>query len=231
MTTTFSMTLGLVKARALALVDAVADGASPTANDLLTAGEAINLILKEWASKGLKPWAVSNISFPFVASKVSWTIGPTGDVTPNRPQVILDAWWQDSNQQVFPMFPCSKERFFKLSPRNQTGQPTNWYYDAQLINGVFHPWPLCLDANGTFYATCQFALQDAVNDVDPIQVAPSVFNALVWATAYDLCGMYKPHPDVWDRIEKRATLLVNEAMNLEEEQGSVQFQPAPRYGR
>lgn len=226
MTTTFDVDRDGLINDTLRLMGVLSDGEAAGATDLTNCSRTLNLLLKEWAENGKKPWAIRTVTTPFVASKVSWTIGPTGDITPDRPQTVLSSWWENAQGQRFPMFPVDRDRYQRLSPKNQTSSsPTNWYYDAQLTNGVWAPWPLCAGTNGTFYIDAQFALEDVLLGTDKIKVAPSTFNAVKWGLANELLTEYGVHPDIAKIIAIRAPLKVAAAADLEEEQGSVRFQP------
>lgn len=230
MTTTFSVTRDDVINASLRLLGVLAEGETASTEDLTNCAQAMNILLKKWADQGYKGWLYVNVSFPFVASREFWTVGPTGQVVTNRPQRVADAWWETSTGERQAMFMLERERFFKLSPKNQTSTaPTNWYYDPQLDNGLFYPWPQCLDTNGTFYLSCQRPIEDILAGGSVVQVPQTWYAALKWNLADEVGLEYRPHPDVLDRIERKAPLYLAQCSNLEEEQGSVMFTPGP-YG-
>lgn len=232
MTTTFSVTRDDVINASLRLLGVLAEGETASAEDLTNCAQAMNILLKKWADQGYKGWLYATASFPFVASREFWTVGPTGQVVTNRPQRIADAWYEQTVSggltQRFPMFMLERERFFKLSPKDQTSTaPANWYYDPQLDNGLFYPWPLCLDTNGTFFISVQRPIEDILAGANVVQIPQTWYAALKWNLADEVGLEYRPHPDVLDRIERKAPLYLASCSNLEEEQGSIMFTPGP----
>lgn len=230
MSTTFSVSRDDCIKAALRLLGHLAEGETPSSEDLTNGAQALNILFKTWADKGYKAFCYRNYSFAFVAAKVSWTVGPAGDVNVDRPQRIADAWWQDSNGLRSPLKPLERERFYRLSPATQQGTPVNYYYDAQLSLGVFYPWPIPLDTNGTFYISVQRPIDDISAGGDPVLLPQTWFRAVKWCLADELGLEYRPHPDVLDRIDKKAERYIMEAADLEEEQGSIYLQPASNGG-
>lgn len=229
MTTTFSVTRDEVINASLRLLGVLAEGETASAADLTNCAQAMNILLKKWADQGYKGWLYATASFPFVANREFWTVGPTGQVVTNRPQRVAEAWYEQTlgtQTQRFPMFPLERERFFKLSPKDQTTtSPTNWYYDPQLDNGLFYPWPRCQDTNGTFFISVQRPIEDILAGGAVVQIPQTWYAALKWNLADEVGLEYRPHPDVLDRIERKAPLYLASCSNLEEEQGSVMFTP------
>lgn len=229
MTTTFSITRDQLITQALQLLGHLGEGEVASGQDLTDCSLAMNSMFKSWADQGYKGWLYSNISFAFVANREFWTLGPTGQVTPNRPQRVADAWYEQtvgSQTYRYPMFPLEREKFFKLSPKDQASTaPTNWYFDAQLDNANWYPWPRCQDTNGTFFLSVQRPIEDILAGNAVVQLPVTWLVAAKWGLADEVGLMYRPHPDVLDRIEKRAPEKLRACSNLEEEQGSINFTP------
>lgn len=229
MTTSFSVTRDQVIGASLGLLGVLQEGQPPSSQQLIDCALAMNVLLKTWADQGKKGWLYRNISFPWVIDREFWTIGPGGQVTPNRPQTVVDAWWENpTTGERQSMFMLERERFFKLSPKTQSSTaPTNWYYDAQITNGNWYAWPRPSIDTNSFYLSCQMPIEDILTGAAAVNVPQTWYRALIWNLADEVGLNYRPHPDVLDRIERKAPIFLAACSNLEEEQGSVYFQPNP----
>lgn len=235
MSTTLTITCDELCTASLRVLGKVGEGEAPSAEDLINLRQALNLLFKAWADKGYKGFLYETITRAFVAAAPSYLLGPAAVPTTNRPQRVSAAWWTDVNNNKQTIFMVAKETFDRLTPRNQSGvAPTNAWYDAQLTNGIFNVWPVPDNANGTLFISAQKQFEDIPNGATTLQIPQPWFLAAKWALADEVGLEYRPHPDVLDRVQQKATKYLYDAANLEEEQESVMFKPSPftgYYGR
>ena len=96
MSTNYSITRDQIIVSALRKLGVVepADTASTIdANIVTNCAQALNLMVKQWMTEGIKLWTVTEMTFSLVASQTSYTVGPSGaDVTNDKPLKIIQAW-------------------------------------------------------------------------------------------------------------------------------------------
>lgn len=227
MSATYSVTRDQVIKAAMQVCQALGQGEGPTSTDLTDATLYLNIMLKHWDTLGYKNWLYQTITFPCVANQTSYTIGETGgpNVLNARPVRVPQAYTLDSNNIKIQMNPLSKQMFEMLTPLNQQGPANSYFYDPQLIKGIFYPWPVPTDTSRTWYLVCQRPISDIVNGGDTFDVPQEWYIALVWGLA-DLAKLVWGTPtDVMDRIEKQAANFLNMAADFSEEDASLQFMP------
>jgi hypothetical protein len=231
MTTSFSVSKDDVIKAALQCAGVLAAGESPGAQDTLDITVLLQSMLKYWAEKGLKPWCYRTISWASTGAS-SYTVGPTGVVTPDRPIRILQAWVRDTNNNDQPLGILEKQRFDILTPKTQTGTPNSIFYDAQIPNGVMYPWPIpaALATSGlTFYTSIQKSIEDlGVAGNSTFDLPQMWYLPLIWNLAEQLIPGWPVEERTAVRIERNAAKYLEDVADFGEEQGSIFMQPSPQ---
>ena len=234
MTATFSVTSDDIVKGAMKICGALSPVESAVSQELVDGRFALNLMLKSWAQEGYKGWLYQTKTFPFVASKPSWTLAEAGaDVTMARPERIAQAWWADLTvpPNSTPMIQLTREQYNRLTPKLQIGTPNSWYYDPQLVAGVFYPWPLCLNTQGTFYISVQRPIDDLTSGSSTFDIPQVAYLALQYGLAQQWGILaFRCDERTAGRIDKWAPIYIAKAMDYTEEDGSVYFQPNPQGG-
>jgi hypothetical protein len=235
MTATFSVTCDQVVSAAIGLTGAIAGGETADATELNDGRFNLNVILKGWADKGYKGWLYQTKSFPVVLNQPSYTIGESGaNVTNVRPERIAQAWWGDTAtpQNTTPMTGLAREQFNRLTPKLSPGTPTSWYYDPQLLRGVFYVWPVPNAANiQDLLISLQRPINDLTSGSDTFDIPQQVYKAVTFCLARDWAIFsFRTDERMARRIESRADMYEADAMNYQEEDASVYFTPNPQGG-
>lgn len=232
MTTTFSVTKDDVVKAAMQLGNLLAEGQSPSATQTTDATVFLQAMLKFWAVKGLKPWVYNTINFASTGA-ASYTIGPSGVVTPDRPLRVLQGWWRDPNGFDTPMSLLEKQRWDRTTPKSQAGLPNSFFYDAKIPNGVYYPWPVptALASSGvTFYLSIQKHIEDlAAAGGSTFDIPQTWYLALIYGLA-EFMIPWGVEERTARRIEKKAPDFLEAAADFTEEEGSSYFQPNPQGG-
>ena len=239
MSSTFTITRDETINAALRALGVLSEGAVANATQLSDCSQALNILLKSWAQKGYKGWLYRTVTFPFVASLGTYTMGPSGaTVTTDRPLRIATAWWQSTGTFTnrVPMVPVALADFNALTPSNQTGQPTTWNYQATFTApattalGTFRVWPAPLTTDGNFGVSVQRPIDDITTGANSVDVPQTLFAAMKFGLA-DAVGLdYGADERILNRVEKKAAIAIAEAFDFEEEDSSVFFQPNPQGG-
>lgn len=84
----------------------------------------------------------------------------------NRPLDILSMRILNSTGTERPMMKISREEYFNKVNKDTTGEPTQFYYDADTVTGAVHLWPTADDVSDRIEMTYQRTLQDFDNATD-----------------------------------------------------------------
>ncbi len=75
----FNRTRDQIIAGALRLIEAIAAGETPSAEEVTDATEALNMMVKEWRAQGLHLWATAEATLFLTKGTAKYTLGPNGD--------------------------------------------------------------------------------------------------------------------------------------------------------
>lgn len=131
--------------RALQLIGVVAEGQTPTAQQLQDALYTCNEILDSWNNNGNLQFAFKFVSFPVGNSQMIYTIGPGGDFdVPERPVFIEYARFQQQTNPIvnFPLQIINYDMWASIRVEQiQTTIPVYLYYEPQFPLGNIYLWP------------------------------------------------------------------------------------------
>lgn len=231
--TNISYTAGDIINSALQTIRVVASGESATAAETNDALAMLEKLLKHWGPKGLKRFLKKNKSMALTAATASYTLGPSGTITMDRPIAVHSIYRRDSNSYDQTLTPMSREEYRELSDKTSTGAPTQYFYDPTLTNGTLYVWPVPTAADATEY-TLELNYRKQVDDADATTNDIEIPQEWYLAAVFGLAALLIPSYDVPDRTANRVEryaekyLAEAEASDIEFDT-SIFFQPAPRY--
>lgn len=232
----------IIKA-ALRKLRVIGIGETPTTEDYTNLAFALNMLLKELDTEGYLSWVYQTIAIPFVASQTTYTIAEAGtpDFTGYRPVKIAHVWRRDGSTPPIdtPMSPLSRQQYDQMTPKAQTGVPTNWYYDPQLGNTVggatslptVYVWPTPLDTTYTMYLCIQRPIQDIATTNPSTQnfdVTQEWFRTLQWMLADEVSHDYEVDLATLQDIRSVANGLRKKLADFSQEDASIILQPDPQ---
>ena len=230
--TDFSMTAGDVVTKALKQCGIGLNGETPTAQETNDALESLNILMKVYAKKGLKIFLKGNQSITLVASKSNYTLGPSGDVTMDRPIEIESAYRRDSNSADTIMTIFSRDEYRNLSDKTSAGTPINLYFNKQLTNSEIDIWPVPTSSDASEY-TLEISYRKPADDADAttddIEFPPEWYRTLIWNLAEEEMESYDLPDKKQRRIKAKAKITLKEAESTDiGDNTSVYFQPNKR---
>lgn len=230
--TNFNMTAGEIVSSALKQCGIGLNSEVPKAHEINDAMEDLNIIIKAWSKKGLKLWAMGNQSIPLVADKLTYTLGPTGDIVMDRPLELQSAYRSDTDDNDTQMTIFSREEYRMLSNKSSEGAPLQIYYDAQLDNAVMNIWPVpnATDAaEFTIELSWRKPIDDADVTTDDLEFPSEWYRALKWNLTQEIMVAYDLPENRQRRISKLARDSLKDAEASDSSQNtSVFFQPNKR---
>ena len=238
MSTNYSITRDEIILSALRKLGAVepADTAATVDPYIITnCAQALNLMVKQWMTEGIKLWTVQEITFPLVLAQTAYTVGPSGcDITNDKPLRILQTWIRNTvlNPDIdIPLNILSRQEYNTLGSKFSTGTTNSIWLNPGLTSSTVKLF-LTPDATAVATYTVYMVVQKPINDINSATSVPEFPNewmqALVWGLADQLALEYglpvNHRQEVLMKAEKYRELLVD--WDIENE--SVFFTPDAR---
>jgi len=229
-TYSFSMTRDDVIGAALRTLGAFGSQDTIPAADITNCAQALNILVKSWPLKGLPLWCVLEVTVPCVVGQGTYTLGPANPSSPLRPLRILDAFLRNTNNGNTDVILQVESRYdfdmlgFKASP----GIPNQLFYDPQATNGLVTLYNVPNLTGYELHVVIQRQIQDFNLAADNPDMPAEAFQALKWGLANELVLEYGNPQLNLAKIEKNATMYLNDLMAFEQEFASVYFTPATR---
>lgn len=108
-----------------------------TGYDLKTARRSLNLMLADWANRGLNRWTIEQTSVSLVQGTAAYSLGTdTIDIL----SAVVRTNAGESNQQDISISRVSRQEFLNIPTKNTQARPTEFYVDRQ-INPSVNVWP------------------------------------------------------------------------------------------
>jgi hypothetical protein len=244
-TTSFIVSRDDIIKAALQQIVALKGGATLSSNDNTIASFGLNMIIKNLAIKGWLLWCYQNASNTLAVGTQSYDIGPAngvGTFNVARPLRIAQAWRQDANNLRTPLIQLARNDFYMLSPSDQVGIPTNFYYDPKVLAsstatavpnvGTISIWPVTNVTGYTLYISYQRPIQDidatGSSSSQNFDLPQEWFLPLTYALAAYLGPIYSVNLSKVNMLQQRADQYIEEVANFSREESSVYFTLDPQ---
>lgn len=245
-TTAFIVSRDDIIKKALRLIGALGAGDSVTTEDNTNAAFALNILVKNWATKNYLLWLYQTASTTLVSGTQTYDIGPangTGTFNVARPLRIAQAWVLDANNIRYPVTQLSRSDFQLLSPSNQAGAfPVNFYYDPKVLAsstatavpnvGTISTWPVCNTTGYTLYISYERPIQDVATtsgaSTENFDLPQEWYLPLAWQLAADLAPEYSVNLQKTSFLTAKAEKYLEDVVDWSREESSVYFTVDPQ---
>lgn len=227
--TTFSVTRNDLINSSLRKLGVLAQGETPTTDQVTEAAFALNLLVKSWEADGMPLWALRTISVPLQASVNTYTIGPAGcAITNDKPLKVIQAWNRTTDSNVdIPMRLITKQEYAILGNKTSLGTPSQVYYEPLRDTGVIRVFPTpdsTTATSKTLYITYQKPYDDFTSGTDNPDFPQEWYDAIVYGLALRLAPEYGIPGESRVLLGKEAEAAKQLAMSFGTEEGSLYFQ-------
>ena len=194
-----------------------------TGYDLKTANRSLNLMLAEWANRGLNQWTINQKTLPMVKDTTSYTIDTTN---PTATIDVLDVFIRETMGGVstdVPLTRMSRSEYANLSTKTSTGKPNQYFVDKQ-INPTITVWP-APDQTSKYdlYLNVRSRMDDADAGANTLQVPFRFYPCLAAGLAYYIALKRAP-----EKVAMLKQLYEEEFERaLSQDQDRVSFRVAP----
>jgi len=225
--TDFSITRDDIIKRALRLIGVLAQGETPTTDQVTEAAFALNGLVKAWQTDGLPLWALKTYAVPLTAGVASYRIGISQIVNTPKPLKVSQAWNHNTTSNVdIPMRILTKQEYNMLGNKTSSGNPIQIYYDPQREYGDLYlfPVPSASDVGNTINIVYQRPFEDFDATTDEPDFPQEWFDAITYGLACRLAPEYGVAMTDRKLLWQEMTIIKQDALNFGLEEGSLFFQ-------
>ena len=194
-----------------------------TAYDLKTARRSLNLLLAEWANRGLNQWTIQEKTVAMVKDTTTYNVdSSTGTATID----VLDAFVRqtvNSETSDLQMTRLSRSEYSSVPNKSTTGTPLQFFIDKQITPTIsVYPTP---DASSTY--TVHMNVLTRMDDVDAatdtLQMPFRFYPCLAAGLAYYIS--IKKSPEKTGMLKQLYEEEFQRAMESDEDRASVKITP------
>ena len=191
-----------------------------TGYDLKTAKRSLNLMLADWANRGLNQWTIEQRTQALAASDGEYSLGT--DVID-----ILSVVVRRSSTD-FNMTRISRSEFLSIPTKTTTGRPTQYFLDRQVTPNL-KIWPIPENSTDVLHYDALTRIQDADTMQNTMEVPFRFYPCLASGLAYYIAIKKAP-----DRIQLLKTAYEEDfarAMAEDRDRSSFNISPSLQYYR
>lgn len=226
--TDFSVTRDDIIKRALRLVGALAQGETPTTDQVTEAAFALNGLVKAWQADGMPLWAIKTTNIPLAAGTSVYEIGVGKTVNVAKPLKVIQAWNHNTTSNIdIPIRIITRQEYNILGNKTSSGNPIQVFYDPQTSSGFLSVFPVpstVEQSANTISIVYQRPFEDFDVSTDIPDFPQEWYDAVTYGLACRLAPEYGvPIPDrktLWQEM----TIIKQDALNFGLEEGSLYFQ-------
>ena len=194
-----------------------------TGYDLKSAQRSLNLMLAEWANRGLNQWTVLQKTVAMVKDTVTYNIDSTNATAPID---VLDAFMREtvnSENTDLPMTRISRSQYSSLPNKSTTAKPNQFTIDKQLSPTIsVYPAP---DKSSTYTLVMNVLtrMDDADVGANTMQMPYRFYPCLAAGLAYYIS--LKKAPERTGMLKQLYEEEFSRAMDMDEERASFRIAP------
>tara|TARA_R110000796_G_scaffold1576_2_gene6240 strand:- start:13361 stop:14056 length:696 start_codon:yes stop_codon:yes gene_type:complete len=194
-----------------------------TGYDLKSATRSLNLMLAEWANRGLNQWTITQKSIPMIQGTVTYNVD---SVNPTATIDVLDVFIRQTiggETTDMPLSRLSRSEYSNLSIKTTTGKPNQYFIDKQ-ISPTITIWP-SPDSSSTYTVLCNVLtrMDDADVGANTLEMPFRFYPCLAAGLAYYMALKRSP-----DKVSMLKQLYEEEFERaLSQDQTRVSFRVAP----
>tara|TARA_R100000664_G_scaffold33831_2_gene52236 strand:- start:72 stop:767 length:696 start_codon:yes stop_codon:yes gene_type:complete len=198
-----------------------------TGYDLRTAKRSVNLMLAEWANRGLNQWTIKEVDITMVKDTSTYNIDSTNATAPID---VLDAYVRETINSVttdFPLNKISRAEYANLSVKTTSGKPNQVFVNKQTTPTIT-VWPVP-DKNSTYTVRLNVLtrMDDVDGAVDTVDMPFRFFPCFVAGLAYYIS--MKKAPERTGMLKQVYEEEFTRALSQDEPRTSLRI--APNLGR
>lgn len=217
--------------RALRMVGAYASSDSARPEQVSDATDALNMMLKAWQIENhlwLKKFAVLTLvngqnSYQLGAGSSDICVYQGTATAVDRPTRIFSATRKQSSGSEVSIISTSRSDFHALPNKATQGRVVQYYYDPQLVLGVFSVWPTPDVSGDTIILSLDRPLQDVLADTDTYDMPQEWTDCLCYGLALRIAPEYGLSLSERQLLAQEYTAFKQPLLDYDRENTSVFF--------
>jgi len=194
-----------------------------TGYDLKTANRSLNLMLAEWANRGLNQWTIAKKTVDMVSGTATYNIDSTNSTAPID---VLDVFIRETTGTEttdISMTRLSRSEYSNIATKSSTGRPNQFLIDKQL-SPTITVWPTPdSSSNYTVHMNVLTRMDDADSATNTMEVPFRFYPCLTAGLAYYLS--MKKAPQLTPQLKGIYDEEFNRAMAADEDRASFRIAP------
>jgi len=196
-----------------------------TSYDARTIKRSLNLLLADWANRGLNQWTIQQNSITMTEGTLSYDLDSTN---PKAVIDVVDAFLRrttDGKDTDYSMQRIGRAEYANIPNKSSKARPIQIFVDKQ-ITPKMYVWPAPENSTDVIYVNCLTRMDDADGLVNTVEMPFRFYPALAAGLAYYLS--LKKAPDRIDILKGLYEEEFRRAADTDEDRVSVQISPALR---
>jgi len=237
-TSTYSITRDEIILTALRKLGAVEPGdtaATIDSNIVTNCAQALNLMVKQWMTEGIKLWTVIEYTITPVTNQSEYIIGPSGpDLVADRPLRLIQGVIRNIAVTPYvdtPLQILSKQEYMTLGSKFSTGIANSVYLNPGSTSAsvkLFLTPDVATSTNYVIILTCQRPIYDISTATTVPDFPNEWMQALVWGLADQLSLEFGLPINHRQEVMLRAEKYKDQLTSWDVENESTFFQPDSR---
>ena len=211
---------------ALRKLGVLSEGVSANSDQLLTASQALNSLMKTLEAKGMPIWAINEYSFTTSTNISTYSIGAGLTLNTPAPLRVVQAYRVESANGVnIPMNIYDHYNFNLLPINSVSSEPITLFYQPFITSGTIKLWPTPADATTTIKIVYQRPFEDVVVGANNIDFPSYWTDAIIYHLARRLAPEYGTSKEDRSILAAEAKDFTDEALSFGTEEGSLFLSP------
>tara|TARA_R100000654_G_scaffold24991_1_gene48204 strand:+ start:71 stop:766 length:696 start_codon:yes stop_codon:yes gene_type:complete len=194
-----------------------------TGYDLKSARRSLNLMLAEWANRGLNQWTIAEKTVAMVKDTKTYNIDSTNATAPID---VLDVFIRETlgtETTDIPMSRLSRSEYSNISTKSTIGKPNQFFINKQ-ITPTISVWP-SPDKSSTYtvHMNVLTRMDDVDAGTDTLQLPFRFFPCLAAGLAYYIS--IKRAPERTNMLKAMYEDEFQRALSQDEDRASFRIQP------
>ena len=209
---------------ALRKLGVIAQGQTPSSDDLTNAAMALNMAIAELRAIGMPLWKRTSYTWTPTTSQYSIGIGMTIDE--NAPLKMYQAYRVDSGSTSKIPVEIISNTDFNMLPTNTGAPPLKLNYDPRVNYGYINLWPTPSSTNTAAITIIYQAPYDYLTGAsDTLDFPEEWYSAIVYKTAVLLAPEWGIPLQDRQLLIKEMQMYIDSAMTVSQEDGSFFISP------
>jgi len=194
-----------------------------TGYDLKSATRSLNIMLADWANRGLNQWTIAQKTVDMVASTAVYNIDSTNATAPID---VLDVFIRETigtETTDIPLSRLSRAEYSHITTKTSTGKPNQFFVDKQ-ITPTISVWPVPdKSATYTIYMNVLTRMDDADAATNTLEVPFRFYPCLAAGLAYYIS--MKRAPQLTGQLKSIYEEEFDRALSTDEDRTSFKVAP------